>query len=74
MDGDNDPERRLQRMRAFSPKGRLFELTASLPQPAGPLPKAEIVRELKGSAMWHVLGVRRTNEGFSVRLVQPTCA
>jgi hypothetical protein len=29
------------------------------------------MRELKGSAMWHVLGVRRTKEGFSVRLVRP---
>jgi|SRR2546421_3042487 len=71
MDGDHDPQRRLQRIRAFSPKGRLFELTSSLPRPAGPLPKAEIMRELKGSAMWHVLGVRRTKEGLSVRLVRP---
>jgi hypothetical protein len=71
MHGDHDPQRRLERMRAFSPKGRLFELTSSLPQPAGPLPRAEIVRQLKGSAMWHLLGVRRTKEGFSVRLVRP---
>jgi hypothetical protein len=51
---------------------RLGELIAELPRSAiqGPLARAIIIRRLRGLRSWHILGVHRHQQGFSVHLVR----
>ena len=51
---------------------RLGELIAELPRSAiqGPLARTVIIRRLRGLRSWHILGVHRHQQGFSVHLVR----
>ena len=51
---------------------RLGDLIAELPRSAiqGPLARAVIIRRLRGLRSWHILGVHRRQQGFSVHLVR----
>ena len=51
---------------------RLGDLITELPRSAiqGPLARAIIIRRLRGLRSWHILGVHRHQQGFSVHLVR----
>jgi hypothetical protein len=60
------------RMDLSAHDARLSELLTDLPRSAvqGPLARAVIIRRLCGLRSWHILGVHRHEQGFSVHLVR----